>query len=88
MYNHRHQNNTLYPQRWQILLKKIIVLSRINAMLTRLPQIKKLPFIIGCEPIRSLKNKIRKIYHLWGKGYFAAVGISISEYKYLVCYFV
>ena len=40
----------------------------------RLPQIKDIPCIIGCEPISASRKKFRKIYHLWGKGYLAGDG--------------
>ena len=47
---YHRQQNTLYLQSWQILRSEFIASS------TRLPQIKDLPSIIGCEPIRNFKK--------------------------------
>ena len=69
------QQNTLYPQRGQILRREFLVLSRFMlCSRSRLAHIKDLPSTIGCEPIKNVSRIVFcKIYHLWGKGYFAAI---------------
>ena len=41
-----------------------------------LQKLNNLPSIVGWQPLRSFKKSFsQKFCHLWGKGYFAAVGI-------------
>ena len=53
---YHRQQNTRYPQRWQILLREFLTLSRFMICYPRLLQIKDLLSIIGCEPIRSFEK--------------------------------
>ena len=51
------QQNTLYPQKVADFAKRMSCVTQIYAMLTPPTKKKKdLPFIIGCEPIRSFKK--------------------------------
>ena len=54
--------------------REFLALSKFMLFQALLPQIIKIfPSIIGCEPIRSFKKLFWQNFHLWGKGYFAAV---------------
>ena len=61
----------IFPERLQYMQRQFLTLSKSMPCKPNLAQIKNLSSIVNQSEISG--NCFRKIWHLWGKGYFAAV---------------
>ena len=71
---HRQQNN-LYHQRWQILRKEFLALSRFMLYYPFLPQIEDFPSIKGCENRSDCDQKLQEIIVFAKTATFGVKGI-------------